>query len=48
MPFSLELKGFGHFKVGLSLICIRILPIGISRGVKFNPFFTVFELVLLA
>lgn len=46
--FGLELKGFGHFKVRSSLNWMRILSIGISGGVKFNQFFTVSGLVLLA
>ena len=29
----------GHFSAGLSFICMRILSMGISKGVKFNFFF---------
>ena len=42
------LHGFSHFRPGLSLICIKILSVGITNWVKFNLFFGTFGLLLLA
>ena len=39
-----EVKGFTHFKLGISLICSKTFSMGIFKGMKFTIFFKRLEL----